>query len=58
MKTSNKLLSGLLIVVLLSITAVLGTARYYAVDKPAKPAPQQEVPSPPATPEPPKATEE
>ncbi|GAB3195162.1 hypothetical protein GCM10027293_04900 [Pontibacter aydingkolensis] len=51
MKTSNKLLLGLLIVVLLGITATLGTVRFYAVDKSAKLTPVEEAPAPPAAPE-------
>ena len=51
MKTSNKLLLGLLIVVLLGITAILGTVRYYAEDRPAKLTPVEEAPTPPEAPD-------
>ncbi|WP_157593742.1 hypothetical protein [Pontibacter actiniarum] len=51
MKLSNKLLLGLLFAVLLGITAVLGTAKYYALDKSATLTPvQQNAPQPPAPP--------
>ncbi|MDX5422897.1 MAG: hypothetical protein LPK14_11635 [Hymenobacteraceae bacterium] len=51
MKTSNKLLLGLFIVVLLVITAGLGTAKYYALDASVKTEPLQEAPQPPAAPQ-------
>jgi hypothetical protein len=57
MKTSNKLLLGLLIVMLLGITVGLSTIKYHALDKSAKLTPmQQEAPAPPAAPKTPEAT--
>lgn len=53
MKLSNKLLLGLFIVILLGTTAVMGTAKYYALDASVQTEPLLEAPAPPAPPSPP-----
>ncbi|WP_181885268.1 hypothetical protein [Pontibacter diazotrophicus] len=50
MKTSNKLLLGVLIVMLLCVTVVLGAAKYYALDASVVTTPRG-APQPPAVPE-------
>ena len=53
MKTSNKLLIGLLAVVLISITVLFGTAKFYAETNEEGTASSATAPTPPAAPEPP-----
>ncbi|PRY06071.1 hypothetical protein CLV24_12853 [Pontibacter ummariensis] len=51
MKTSNKLLLGLLIVVLLGITTMMGIAKAYMVEEPVTEQEHVVVPSAPDAPE-------
>lgn len=53
MKTSNKLLVGLLAVVLVSITVLLGTAKFYAEPNGKDTTSSVAAPEPPTVPEPP-----
>lgn len=55
MATSNKLLLGLLIVILLFLTILLGLGKYYAVESPAGSFESQEAPLAPEAPKAPEA---
>lgn len=51
MKTSNKLLLGVLVVMLLCVTAVLGAAKYYGLDASVVTTESHEAPQPPSVPD-------
>ncbi|MCC9136865.1 hypothetical protein ACFSKU_09820 [Pontibacter silvestris] len=55
MATSNKLLLGLLIVILLFLTVIMGVSKYYAVEGPVSSFEQQEAPMAPEAPHAPEA---
>ena len=56
MKTSNKLLLGMLVVMLLCVTVIMGAAKYYGLEASVvTTGPPHEAPQPPAVPEAPAA---